>query len=73
MFAASGYELYKAIGHDGLHEDWGALALAFTVSLVTGFATVRWLLGYIRGHRFTPFAVYRIVLGALLLALPALP
>ncbi|KAB2897454.1 MAG: undecaprenyl-diphosphate phosphatase [Dokdonella sp.] len=71
MFAASGYELYKAIRHEGLHEDWGALALAFTTSLVTGFVAVKWLLGYIRSHRFTPFAIYRIVLGALLLALPA--
>lgn len=39
---------------------------------MTGFAAVRWLLGYIRSHRFTGFAVYRIVLGlALLLGLPA--
>ncbi|MEO7065060.1 MAG: undecaprenyl-diphosphatase, partial [Dokdonella sp.] len=31
-----------------------------------------WLLGYIRSHRFTPFAMYRIVLGiVLLVALPA--
>jgi len=28
---------------------------------------VRWLLGYIRTHRFTPFAVYRIALGLALL------
>ena len=30
-------------------------------------ATVRWLLGYIATHRFTPFAWYRIGLGAALL------
>jgi len=28
---------------------------------------VKWLIGYIRSHHFTPFALYRIVLGALLL------
>jgi undecaprenyl-diphosphatase len=28
---------------------------------------VKWLLLYIRDHRFTPFAWYRIVFGALLL------
>lgn len=72
MFAASGYELMKSLSHDGPHEDWSALALAFVVSLVTAFVAVKWLLGYIRTHRFTPFAIYRIVLGiVLLIALPA--
>ena len=73
MFAASGYELLKAMKADGgVHEDWSALGIAFFVSLVTAFVAVKWLLGYIRTHRFTPFAVYRIVLGiALLIALPA--
>jgi undecaprenyl-diphosphatase len=31
------------------------------------FAVVKWLLGYIRSHRFDLFAIYRIVLGAALL------
>jgi undecaprenyl-diphosphatase len=71
MFAASGYELLKALRGGGLHEDWPALALAFVVSALTAFVVVRWLLGYIRAHRFTPFAVYRIALGiVLLIALP---
>jgi undecaprenyl-diphosphatase len=72
MFAASGYELLKANKAGAPHEDWSALALAFVVSLVTAFVAVKWLLGYIRTHRFTAFAVYRFVLGvALLLLLPA--
>jgi undecaprenyl-diphosphatase len=68
MFAASGYELLKTLKGGEVHEDWGALALAFAVSAVTAFVAVRWLLGYIRTHRFTPFAVYRIALGLALLA-----
>ena len=28
---------------------------------------MKWLLGYIRSHRFTAFAVYRIIAGAALL------
>jgi len=28
---------------------------------------VKWLLRYIRTHRFTPFSIYRIALGTLLL------
>ena len=72
MFAASAYELLKTFKNGDTHEDWTALAIAFVVSLVTAFVAVKWLLGYIRTHRFTAFAVYRIVLGiALLIALPA--
>jgi undecaprenyl-diphosphatase len=71
MFAASGYELLKSFKGGGPHEDWSALALAFTVSALTAFVAVRWLLGWIRTHRFTPFALYRIAFGALLLAFAA--
>lgn len=73
MYAATGYELWKVLrGGAAAHEDWLALAVGFGVSVVTAFVAVKWLLGYIRGHRFTPFAVYRILLGiALLLVLPA--
>jgi undecaprenyl-diphosphatase len=72
MFAASGYAFveYLAEGQGG--EDWLQLALAFAAATVTGFLAVRWLLGYIKTHRFTGFAIYRITLGAaLLLGLPA--
>jgi len=68
MFAASGYELLKAARLGGAHEDWGALGLGFVVSAATAFVAVRWLLGWIRTHRFTPFAFYRIALGLALLA-----
>ncbi|MFT3789709.1 MAG: undecaprenyl-diphosphate phosphatase [Rudaea sp.] len=70
MFAASGYELLKATKAGEGHEDWGALALGFVVSMVVAFAAVKWLLGFIRTHRFTPFALYRIALGITLLAVP---
>jgi undecaprenyl pyrophosphate phosphatase UppP len=66
--SASGYELLKSNQTGTGHEDWSALALAFVVSLVTAFVAVKWLLGYIRTHRFTPFAIYRIALGVALLA-----
>jgi undecaprenyl-diphosphatase len=69
MFAASGYELLKQAKAGAVHEDWVALAIAFVVSTVTAFVAVKWLLGYIRSHRFTAFAVYRILLGAALLLL----
>ena len=73
MYAATGYELLQVL-HDGggAHEDWLGLAVGFAVSLVVAFVAVKWLLGYIRSHTFTVFAVYRIALGAaLLLLIPA--
>ena len=70
MYAATGYELLKVLKHGGAaHEDWAALIVGFVVSLIVAFVAVKWLLGYIRTHRFTWFAVYRIVLGAALLLL----
>lgn len=73
MYAATGYELLKVLKDGGLHhEDWTAFGVGFVVSAIVAFVAVKWLLGYIRSHRFTPFAVYRIVLGlALLLLVPA--
>jgi undecaprenyl-diphosphatase len=71
MFAAAGYEFLKLLMHGGsaglAGEDWGGLAVAFVASAVVAFASVKWLLVYIRSHRFTLFAWYRIALGAALL------
>lgn len=74
MFAATGYELLAVLrSGDAAHEDWGLLAIAFVTSALTAFVAVKWLLRYIQTHRFTVFAVYRLVLGAvLLLAVPDL-
>lgn len=68
MYAASFYELIGRM-RDGAGEDWTALGIAFAASTVTAFISVKWLLGFIRTHRFTAFAVYRIVFGAVLLAM----
>jgi undecaprenyl-diphosphatase len=74
MFAASGMLLLDVIQSGGAaSEDWTALGLAFIVSTITAFIAVKWLLRYIQTHRFTPFAIYRIVLGiALLLLVPSI-
>jgi undecaprenyl-diphosphatase len=69
MYAATGYELLKTVkAGGGAHEDWGAFAVGFVVSAIVAFIAVKWLLGYIRSHSFTWFAVYRIALGIALLA-----
>ncbi len=41
------------------------------VAAVTAFIAVKWLLVYIQTHRFTVFAVYRIIVGVILLGLVA--
>ena len=69
MYAASGYALLKEFKDGAGTEDWTGMGIAFVVSMVTAFVAVKWLLGYIRTHRFTAFAIYRIVFGALLLGL----
>jgi len=73
MYAATGYELLKVVkGGGAAHEDWTALIAGFVVSAIVAFIAVKWLLGYIRSHSYTPFAVYRIAFGvALLLLVPA--
>ncbi|WP_058836182.1 undecaprenyl-diphosphate phosphatase [Luteimonas abyssi] len=68
MFAASGYAFLELWLDDGLSgEAWDDVAVAFVAATITGFLVVKWLLGYIKQHRFTGFAIYRIALGALIL------
>lgn len=72
MFAASGYAFLELFRDGGIgNEDFVDVGVAFAAAVVTGFAVVKWLLGYIKSHRFTAFAWYRIALGvALLVWLP---
>jgi undecaprenyl-diphosphatase len=71
MYAASGFELVNRMRHASAQEDWMQLTIGFVVAGVTAFIVVKWLLTYIQTHKFTGFAVYRIVLGAVLLAMIA--
>ncbi|MFO1367975.1 MAG: undecaprenyl-diphosphate phosphatase [Marinagarivorans sp.] len=68
MYAASAKKIMDA-AQDGLiaQEAWGDVALGFGVAMVSAFFVVKWLLGYIKSHRFTGFAIYRIILGLVLL------
>ena len=48
------------------HNDfgWGPTVTATVVSFVVGYAAIAWLLRYVSTRSYTPFVVYRIVLGA---------
>ena len=46
---------------------WIVLAIGFVVSFIVALGVVEWFLAWVRRNGFTPFAVYRIVLGIVLL------
>jgi undecaprenyl-diphosphatase len=70
MFGAAAYDLYKnradITSHDGL-----LILVGLVVSFVSALLVVRWLVGFVGRHGFTPFAWYRIAVGALAAALMA--
>jgi undecaprenyl-diphosphatase len=68
MFAAGALQLKGAIEAGQWAElvAWDSL-IAFVVASVTAWATVVWLLGYVRRRTFVGFAWYRLALGAVLL------
>ena len=68
MFAATVYDVYK--NRDTLSLDGAAvIAVGFVVSFIVALAAVRWLLRYISGHDFSAFAIYRIVVGVVMLGI----
>lgn len=67
VFAAGLFNLTQ-VG-DGGGPAWGPTILATVVAFAIGFAVTAWLMAYIKRGSFTPFVVYRIALGALILAL----
>jgi undecaprenyl-diphosphatase len=50
---------------------WVVLAIGFVTAFVVAYATVAWFMAWVRRRGFAPFAMYRLVLGALVLAFAA--
>jgi undecaprenyl-diphosphatase len=48
---------------------WIVLVIGFVVSFIVALGCVEWFLAWVRRHGFTIFAVYRIIVGILLLVL----
>jgi undecaprenyl-diphosphatase len=65
------YEAYKALTGDvgGAQVDWPPTIVATVLAFGVGLSVIAWLLRYLNRGSFTPFVVYRIVLGLLVLAL----
>jgi len=75
MIAATLYELYKSLrpghGPEGSiigaapadARGWVLLAIGFVISFAVAYGVVAWFMRWVRRRGFTPFAVYRILLG----------
>jgi len=73
VFGSGFYELKGAISQGG---DTGVFTMAETllatgIAFVIGYAVIAWLLKFVSTRSFTPFIIYRIALGSLLLILLA--
>jgi undecaprenyl-diphosphatase len=77
MVAATGYDLLKSLAGRGENpigigqinsHDWLVLAVGFVVSFIVAYLVVAWFLAWVRTRGFAPFALYRIVVGAAVLA-----
>ena len=76
MVVATCYDLLKSVvgkHGDGIsvsHIDghgWIVLGIGFVVSFVVAYGSVAWFMGYVRKRGFAPFAIYRIVVGVVVL------
>jgi undecaprenyl-diphosphatase len=77
MVVATCYDLLKSLRGKGenaigvSHIDshgWVVLAIGFVVSFIVAYGAVAWFLAWVKKHGFAPFAVYRIIVGLLVLA-----
>jgi undecaprenyl-diphosphatase len=75
MVAATGYDLLKSMkptnGEAPVHVDshgWVVLFLGTAISFVVAYAVVGWFMNWVRSRGFVPFAIYRLIAGAAVLA-----
>jgi len=61
------FELRKIGGEGGT--SWGPTIVATVVAFAVGYAAIAWLLRWLTSHSMLVFAVYRVALGVLVLAL----
>jgi undecaprenyl-diphosphatase len=78
MFVATAYAFLKSMKGDRGENAIGVshidshglivLAIGFVVSFLVAYGAVAWFLAWVKKHGFVPFAIYRIILGAVVLA-----
>jgi undecaprenyl-diphosphatase len=65
------FQAYEALTGDVAGEtvQWGPTIVATVIAFAVGLSVIAWLLRYLNRGSFTPFVVYRVVLGLTVLAL----
>ncbi|MGY1623063.1 undecaprenyl-diphosphate phosphatase [Geodermatophilus sp. SYSU D00965] len=65
------FQAYEALtgGTEGEPVAWGPTILATVLAFFVGWTVIAWLLRYLDRGSFTPFVVYRVLVGALILVL----
>jgi len=80
MVVATGYTLLKSLRGKGENpigvsqltpQQWIILAIGLVVSFLVAYASVAWFMAWVRKRGFAPFAVYRIVIGIVVLVFAA--
>jgi len=66
---AGGLKALHVLRHGLSAGDGGPLAAALLATFLAGWATVWFLVGYLRRNSLVPFVIYRVALGLVLLAL----
>jgi undecaprenyl-diphosphatase len=78
MVAGTGYDLLKSVmgkGDDAVSvsgidsHQWVLLAIGLVVSFIVAYGAVAWFMAWVRKHGFIPFAIYRLIAGALVLCM----
>lgn len=76
MLAATGYTFLKSVTGKGENpiglshltpQEWIVLAIGFVISFIVAYLSVAFFMAWVRRRGFAPFAVYRIVVGTLVL------
>lgn len=67
VFGSGFYEATRIGGDDNVA--WGPTLVATVVALVIGYSVIAWLIKWISHNSFTPFVIYRVVLGSVVLIL----
>jgi undecaprenyl-diphosphatase len=77
MVVATLYDLLKSLRGKGMENPigvsqvdahgWITLAIGFVVSFIVAYGAVAWFMAWVRRRGFVPFAVYRIIVGTLVL------
>lgn len=70
VVAAGLFQISDVMDGDSPYSN-GQTALATVISFLVGYAAIAWLLKYVATHTYTPFVIYRVGLGALVLILVA--